>query len=430
MNIAFLTLGCKVNKYETNIIKEKFETKGYNIVPFDSKADIYVVNSCSVTNMSDRKTRQMLSKARKQNPDAIIAIIGCSAENNKLNLEGYEEADILLGNESKMELVEVVEEYLKTGKKQKKFLEDISKVKRYKSVGVLNKGYEIREAIKIEDGCDNFCSYCIIPYLRGRVRSRSLEEIKKEALNLAKHGVKEIILVGIEVAAYGKDLENTSLLNVIDVLENIEGIERIRLSSIKPGFLCEETIKALSNYSKLCPHFHISMQSGNSKILKKMNRHYTKEDLIKVCKNLKKYFNNPYIASDIIVGFPGETEEDFYDTIDTVIKMGLTEIHVFKYSKRKGTAASMMPDQVDGNIKIERSKKLLELSNSLNEKYLNSYIGRNVEVLFENYTNGTLTGYTSNYIKVKAKGGNKLCGTIQDVVVTSLKKDTLQGNLN
>lgn len=429
MKIAFLTLGCKVNQYETDLLKEKFEKAGHVVVSFESKADVYCINSCSVTNMSDRKTRQMISKARATNKDSIIAVVGCSVEGNKEDIQSFVNADIILGNEEKLDLLEYIEKYNKQNQKVIE-LQDISKVKRYKNVGMLTKGYEVREEIKIEDGCNNFCTYCIIPYTRGRVRSRDLDSIVKEAKALVKNGVKEIILVGIEVAAYGMDLKDVNLFNVLDELDKLSGLERIRLSSIKPGFLNLENIQRLATYTKLCPHFHISMQSGNSETLKRMNRKYTKQDLIDVCNNLKTYFENPYLATDVIVGFPGETDEEFNDTVDTINKMGLCEIHVFKYSKRNYTKAAKMDGQVDGNIKKERSNIILEISKKENKKFLEQYVGKKVQVLFENYTQGVLSGYTSNYIKVKVKGDEKLCGTIQDVVVTSLEKDTLQGNLS
>ena len=438
MKVAFLTLGCKVNKYETDLLKEKFEKAGHFVVDFESVADMYCINSCSVTNMSDRKTRQMVSRARKQNPESIVAVIGCSVQSNNEE-ESFIDADIVLGNEDKMNLLENTIKSLKNldvnnfNKKygiRKIVLQDISKVKRYKDVGTLNKGYDLREAIKIEDGCDNFCSYCIIPYIRGRVRSRDLLWIKNEAELLVKNGVKELVLVGIEVASYGKDLDNVDLFDVLELLDNIQGLERIRLSSMEPRFLTTENISRLAKFKKLCPHFHISMQSGNNDVLKRMNRKYLKEDLIRVCKDLRNFFDMPYIASDVIVGFPKETEEEFLDTVDTIKKMRLCEVHVFKYSKRKYTRASKMDGQVDGVIKKERSNTILKLSKELNRKFLKGYIGKKVEVLFENYTEGILTGFTTNYIKVKVKGDNSLCGTIQGVAITSLEKDIALGSLD
>jgi len=429
MKVAFLTLGCKVNKYETDLLKEKFEMAGHFVVSFEQQADMYCINSCSVTNMSDRKTRQMVSRARKQNPNAIVAVVGCSVQSN--NEQGsFLDADIVLGNDEKMQLLEVVQKFNKKEGIRKISLQDISKVKRYREVGSLNRGYDLREAIKIEDGCNNFCSYCIIPYIRGRVRSRDIVSIKNEAESLVKNGVQELVLVGIEVASYGKDLEGIDLFNVLDVLDNIAELKRIRLSSMEPRFLTPENILKLASYKKLCPHFHISMQSGNNNVLKRMNRKYTKQDLTRVCRDLRKYFDDPYIASDVIVGFPGETEEEFLDTVNTVTQMALCEIHVFKYSKRKYTKAATMEGQIDGVVKKKRSDMLLGLSKSLNQEFLEKHLGKNVKVLFENYTDGILTGYTPNYIKVKTKGERNLCGTIQDVVITSLEKDTVLGSLD
>lgn len=426
MKVAFLTLGCKVNKYETDLLKEKFEKAGHFVVDFEEKADVYCINSCSVTNMSDRKTRQMVSRARNKNPNAIVAVVGCSAQTGELEL--LKNADIMLGNDEKMDLVNIVANFKKQDKPTIS-LKDISKVKRYKEVGSLNKGSDLREAIKIEDGCNNFCSYCIIPYIRGRVRSRSIENIIKEAERLVQNGVKELVLVGIEVASYGKDLENIDLFDVLDKLSSIEGLERIRLSSMEPRFLTTDNIQKLAKYSKLCNHFHISMQSGNDQVLKRMNRKYTKQDLMRVCDDLRTYFTNPYLAADVIVGFPKETDEEFLDTIDTINKMKLCEVHVFKYSKRKYTVAAKMDGQVDGVIKKERSNEVLKLSKKLNEKFLKGYVGKKVKVLFESFDKGILTGYTSNYIKVKAEGDSVLCGTIQDVDIISLEKDIALGSL-
>ena len=428
MKVQFITLGCKVNKYETDLLKEKCVKAGHEVV--DNKADLYVINSCSVTNMSDRKTRQMISRAKKENNNALVAVIGCSVESNKDEKDAFLNADIVLGNEDKMNLFDILKETKIAPKKKILKLSDISEVKTYKRVGELIKGTDLREQIKIEDGCNNFCSYCVIPYTRGRVRSRSIDEIEIEAKNLVKNGVKEIVIVGIEIASYGKDLKDKSLFDVLDVLEKIEGLNRIRLTSMEPRFLTKENIIKLSKYTKLCPHFHISMQSGNSEVLKRMNRHYTKEYLIEVCNNLRKYFNNPYIASDVIVGFPKETDNEFMDTVDTIIKMKLTEIHVFKYSKRNYTRAAKMEGQVSGENKKKRSNELLNLSKKLNKEYLDKYIGKKVKVLFENYIDGYLFGYTPNYIKVKVKGDMSLCGVTQDVDVIQLEKDILLGKID
>lgn len=430
LKVAFYTLGCKVNQYETNLIKEKFEEKGYTIVNETEVADIYLINTCTVTNMSDRKTRQVISRMRKQNSKAVIAVLGCYAESLKDSKEKID-AECIIGNDDKNKVVEIVENCLKSTEKKYYHMIDISKEKKYKSQGVLKHGYEVRENIKIEDGCNNFCSYCIIPYVRGRVRSREINEIVQEAKNLSKNNVKEIVLVGIEVASYGQDVDNKlDLIDVIQKVSEIDGIERIRISSIEPRFLTLDNILRLSKIDKFCEHFHISMQSGSDSVLKRMNRKYTKKDLIDVCSNIHKIFKNATISVDCIVGFPGETIEEFKDTVDTIKKMNLMKLHVFKYSKRNFTVAAKMENQVDGNIKKERSNTLLELSNKYTKEFFEKYLNKKIPVLFESYSDGCLYGYTQNYIMCKVRGDEKLCGTIQDVVLTSLETEQMLGMIN
>ncbi len=430
MKVAFYTLGCKVNQYETNLIKEKFEEKGYSIVEDNEKADIYLINTCTVTNMSDRKTRQVISRMRKQNSNAIIGVLGCYVQSLKENKEKID-ADCIIGNDDKNKIVEMVENCLKNREKTHYHVIDISKEKEYKKQGILKHGYEVRENIKIEDGCNNFCSYCIIPYVRGRVRSRDIKEIIKEAENLAYNNVKEIVLVGIEVASYGQDIqEKIDLIDVLQKVSEVKGIERIRISSIEPRFLTKENILRLSKIDKFCEHFHISMQSGNDAILKRMNRKYTKNDLIEICNNIHEIFKNATISVDCIVGFPGETEEEFRDTVDTIQKMNLMKLHVFKYSKRNYTVAAKMENQLDGNIKKERSNELINISKINTNKFLSKYIGKKMPVLFESYSNGYLYGYTKNYIMCKVRGDESLCGTIQDVVLTSSETEQMLGTIN
>ena len=429
MKVAFYTLGCKVNQYETNLLKERFEENNYEVVDTSQKADIYCINTCSVTNMSDRKTRQAINKVKTQNPMAIVAVLGCYAQSLKEKAEEIN-ADCIIGNDNKNETFEIIEECVNKKKKKFTHIIDISKERKYKSQGTLKHGYEIRENIKIEDGCNNFCSYCIIPYVRGRVRSRDLKEIIEEAKNLAKNRVKEIILVGIEVASYGQDIENkVDLINVIEEVSKVEGIERIRISSIEPRYLSKENIKRLSNISKFCEHFHISMQSGSKEVLKRMNRKYDNEYLIEVCKNIKEVFKNATISVDVIVGFPEETDKEFEETVKTIEKMGLMKLHVFKYSKRSFTVAARMQGQVDGNVKKQRSNKLIKISNKCTKDVLSEYLGKTEKVLFESYKNEYLYGYTKNYIMCKVRGDESLCGTIQDVVLTSLEKERMLGTI-
>lgn len=440
MKIAFYTLGCKVNQYETGLLKEKAEVLGFELVKpefknLNLKADIYVINSCSVTNMSDRKTRQILSNAKLANPNAIVVVMGCMVDSIKDQQNISEsKADILIGNDEKLRLFEIIDEYIKskiTNKEKLIKTLNICDITKYKNEYLLKKGFDVRESVKIEDGCDNFCSYCIIPYLRGRVRSRDEFSIIEEVKNLVSNGVKEVIIVGIEIASYGKDLkeENKDLLKLLSKINTVDGLERIRLGSILPNLLIKENIVVLSKIDKLCPHFHISMQSGDNDILKNMNRKYTKEDLIEICKNLRLCFEDPYIATDTIVGFPSETDEMFLNTVDTIEKMKLTEIHVFKYSKRKFTKAAKMENQIDGNIKNKRSDILLEISKTQKQKYLQKHIGKSKKVLFEFFDGEINVGITKQYIRVVVKGNKNLCGTIQDVDLISLEKESLIGKI-
>lgn len=438
MKVAFYTLGCKVNQYETDIMIKEFMDKGYDIVKFTEKANIYVINSCSVTNMSTRKTRQYLSRAK--NMGGIVVLVGCYAESIKEE-DSIKNVDLVLGNEEKKEVVKYVEKYLeennikfsdsKIGNNNVKYvIGDISKVKKYIQKEKLEKGINIRESIKIEDGCNNFCSYCIIPYLRGRVRSRSLEDIKDEVTTLVKNGVREVVLVGIEIASYGKDLdENIDLVDVVETISKIDGLNRVRLGSLEPRILTDDNITRLSKIDKLCPHFHISVQSIDNGVLSRMNRHYTREFLFDRVSMLKKYFLHPAITCDIIVGFPGETDEEFSNTIDGVKKIGFYELHVFKYSKRKWTRAAKMENQVDGNISAKRSEELISIGNELKGKYMNEYLGKTLDVLFESYDNGYLYGYTPNYIKVKVKGDESLWGKQVPVKLYSKEEELMLGSI-
>lgn len=429
--MLFAHCGCKVNQYETDKLKEQVERAGYTVVDFDAVADVYCINSCSVTNMSQRKSRQMIAHARHINPEAVIAVVGCAVESAKEDLESLN-ADILIGNNDKEAFLEVLEKGIlaKENLKEKSVvLTDIAVQKEYNEKMLLTKAYDVREAVKIEDGCNNFCSYCIIPYLRGRVRSKPYEEIEKEVRGLINVGVKEIVLVGIEVASYGKDNGDMTLIDVIEGLDKVPGLERLRLSSLEPRFLTEENIARLAKCKSICDHFHISMQSGATDTLKRMNRKYDKELLILVCNNLRKYFPNSYIAVDCIVGFPGETEAEFSETVQTIEKMNLSDMHVFKYSKRAYTRAAKMPEQVDGVVKKQRSEILLQMASKTKSDFLNKQLGKKCQVLFESESNGILQGYTTNYVKVNVKGEKTLCGTIQDVVLTSLEGETAQGEI-
>lgn len=426
LSVAFCTLGCKVNSYETDLMRESFEGNGYNIVDFNDIANIYVINSCSVTNLSTRKTRQQLSKAKRQG--GIVVLAGCYAQEIKDKTD-IKNVDIIIGNEEKNKIVEIVEEYIaKKGKLE--YISDISKVKKYADTKILNKGINIRESVKIEDGCNNFCSYCIIPYVRGRVRSRKIEDITQEVENLVKSKVKEVVLVGIEIASYGKDLEDSiSLIDVIEAVNKIEGLDRIRLGSIEPRVLTDEVIERLANVEKLCHHFHLSVQSLDDNVLKRMNRKYNASYVLETIEKIRKKMKDVSFTCDVIVGFPGETEEEFLNTYEMAKKIGFYEMHVFKYSKRKWTRAATMENQVDGKTAIKRSEKLIELASKNKKEYMEKFLNRKMNVIFESYKDGYLYGFTSNYIKVKVKGDKALWGTLTKVELCSIEGDLILGKL-
>lgn len=433
MKVAFYTLGCKVNQYETDLMMQKFIKAGYEIEDFDKLSDIYVVNSCSVTNLSTRKSRQVISRAKRKG--GIVVLAGCYAQEiaDKENTS-LSNVDIIIGNEEKNDIVKIVEDYIKKNdyKRHNRIFKvsKIADVKKYVQTGLLDKGINVRESVKIEDGCNNFCSYCIIPYVRGRVRSRNIEDIVKEVSLLVKSGVQEIVLVGIEIASYGKDLEdNISLIDVVEKVSKIEGLKRIRLGSIEPRVLTDDVIDRLSKIDKLCPHFHISVQSLDNNVLKRMNRKYTREDIFDIVNKLREKIENVAFTCDIIVGFPGESDEEFKNTLDGVKKVEFYEVHVFKYSKRKWTLAAKMENQVDGNIVSLRSKKLIALAHDLKNKYIKKYIGKKLDVLIESFDDEWLYGYTSNYIKVKVRGDKKLWGCLLKVELCSIEEDLVLGNI-
>ena len=429
MKIAFFTLGCKVNQYETDLMMKSFVDAGYTIVDFKEKADIYVINSCSVTNLSTRKTRQYLSRAKSKG--GIVVLAGCYAQEINKD-EKLQNVDIIIGNQEKNDVVKVVDEYIKENAKKLVYkVSDIGKQKRYIQEESLSSGRQVRESIKIEDGCDNFCTYCIIPYVRGRIRSRDLNEIIKEITVLVNGGVGEIVLVGIEIASYGKDLkENVTLVDVIEKVSQIPNLKRIRLGSLEPRVLNEENLKRMAKIDKLCPHFHISVQSLDNNVLKRMNRHYTREDVFEIVENIKKYFRYPAFTCDIIVGFPGETDEEFNNTIEGAKRIGFYEVHAFKYSKRKWTVAAKMENQVDGNVAQQRSEKLILLANEMKKEYMNSQIGKKMKILIEEQNGELAQGYTPNYIMVKVKSDKNIIGQEMCVRLDKINDDeTMSGTI-
>ena len=396
--VAFITLGCKVNQYETNAMAQQFIEKGYKIVEHTEKADIYIVNTCTVTNMSDRKSRQMLRREKELNKDAIIVACGCYAQTAKEELEQMEEIDLVLGNNEKKDIVKYVEKYIESKLPETK-TEDVMQQKEFIEFGDVIFTEKTRAVIKIQDGCDRFCSYCIIPYARGRVRSRKPEHVISEITEIAKNGIKEVVITGIHIASYGKDFNNGyKLIDLLEEINKVEGIERIRLGSIEPLIITEEFVERLKKLEKICHQFHLSLQSGCDETLKRMNRRYTTEQFKEIAHLLRKNFSDAVLTTDIIVGFPGESEEEFETTYKFLEEIKFYKMHIFKYSPRKGTKAEKMENQIDGNKKEERSKKLIELSNKNEREYNQKYIGQDVEVLFEEEKNGVWQGHTKNYI--------------------------------
>ena len=403
--VAFYTLGCKVNQYETNAMEQQFIKNGYKVVDHHDFADIYVVNTCTVTNIAERKSRQMLRRVKDINKDAILVVCGCYAQVAKEELEKIPEIDIILGINEKNNIVEIVEDYIKKQVSKEEIVSDVSNQNEFLDFGDVTYTEKNRAVVKVQDGCNMFCSYCIIPYARGRIRSRKIESVVSEISKIAKLGIKEVVITGIHVASYGKDFEeNIGLIDLLEAINKIDGIERIRLSSIEPNIIDEEFVKRLSKLEKICPHFHLSLQSGCDETLKRMNRKYTTKKYKEAVDLLRNYFPDVNFTTDVIVGFPGETEEEFNTTYKFLEEIKFYRMHVFKYSKRRGTVAEKMPNQIDGNIKEERSNKLIELSNKNENEYNESYIGKEVNVLFEEYENGYFRGYTTNYMMVNVPG--------------------------
>ena len=412
--VAFITLGCKVNQYETNAMAQKFIEKGYKVVEHTEVADIYVINTCTVTNMSDRKSRQMLRRVKELNKEAIIVACGCYVQVAKEEVEKIEEVDLILGNNEKKNIVELVEKFQneKIEKEKKSELEEVEDVmhkKEFVEFGDVIYTEKTRAVIKVQDGCDRFCSYCIIPYARGRVRSRKPENIISEIEKISKKGIKEVVITGIHIASYGKDFkEEYRLIDLLEEINKIKGIERIELGSIEPLLITEEFVRRLKKLEKICHHFHLSLQSGCNETLKRMNRRYSVEEFKNIVELLKKNYEDVNLTTDIIVGFPGETEEEFQKTYEFLKEIKFYKMHIFKYSQRKGTKAAVMSEQIDGNKKEERSRKLIELSDKNEKEYNKKYVGKEVEVLWEEEKEGFYKGHTKNYILAYLKVDNEI----------------------
>ena len=419
---ALHNLGCKVNAYETEAMQEMLEQAGYEIVPFKEGADVYVINTCTVTNIADRKSRQMLHRARKLNPEAVVVAAGCYVQT-----QGEREIDpcidIVLGNNHKKDLVRILREYEENREKDRAGeIGDINMTKEYESLHLTRTGEHTRAYIKVQDGCNQFCTYCIIPYARGRVRSREMQDVEQEVRTLAGNGYQEVVLTGIHLSSYGIDFDGRRhLIELIRAVHEIEGIRRIRLGSLEPGIVTEEFAEALASLPKICPHFHLSLQSGCDAVLKRMNRKYTSGEYYEKCRILRKYFDAPALTTDVIVGFPGETEAEFQESYDFVDKVDFYETHIFKYSKREGTKAASMPDQVDEQIKAQRSARLIELGEKKRKAYEKKFIGRTVEVLVEEDAviggKNVQTGHTKEYIKIALDSEENLRNCIVNVQI-------------
>lgn len=430
MKVAFTTLGCRVNQYETEAMTERFIKEGYEIVPFEGYADVYVINTCTVTNMSDKKSRQMISRARRINEDAVIAAVGCYSQIAPEEVAKIEGVDVVLGTKNKGDIVYWVNR-AREEREQVIQVEDVLRNDVFEDLRIDKYQDRTRAFLKIQDGCNRFCSYCLIPFARGAVCSREPEKIMKEVKELAAHGFKEIILSGIHIASYGADLNGDwNLVRILQEIDTIEGIDRVRIGSIDPQFFTEGVIEKISSLKKLCPHFHLSLQSGCDDTLKRMNRRYTTSEYRKIVEDLRENIKNVSITTDIIAGFPGETEEEFNITYEFLKEIKLSKMHIFKYSPRKGTKAAEMKNQIDGKIKDERSSKLIELDKKLEREFMSKFIGESMSVLYEQKHNGqegVYEGYTANYIKVVANSNEEIQEQIINTKFIEIKGEQIQG---
>lgn len=412
---ALHNLGCKVNAYELEAIQQMLEQRGYEIVPFAPGADIYIINTCTVTNIADRKSRQMLHKARKMNPDAVVVACGCYVQAAGEKLEEDSAIDLVVGNNRKKDIPEILEEYFREKEEGRKntweYRVDMTHNREYETLSISTTKEHTRAFIKIQDGCNQFCTYCIIPYARGRVRSRQPEEILEEVRRLAQNGCREVVLTGIHLSSYGVDLEGTDLLALIRMIHEEEGIARIRLGSLEPGIITEEFAEGIASLPKVCPHFHLSLQSGCDTVLERMNRRYRAEEYMEKCRLLRRVYDRPALTTDVIVGFPQETEEEFEQSVQFVEDVHFFETHIFKYSRREGTRAAAMTGQIPEQIKTERSHRLLELDERRRREYMESFLGEEKEVLLEEQVllegASFWSGHTKEYLKVLIPAGEE-----------------------
>ncbi|OJV64536.1 MAG: tRNA (N(6)-L-threonylcarbamoyladenosine(37)-C(2))-methylthiotransferase MtaB [Clostridiales bacterium 38-18] len=423
--VAFVTLGCKTNQYETDALMDLFYKNRYEIVDFDDFANVYVINTCTVTSISDKKSRQMIRRAKKSNPNGIVVVVGCYAQISPDEVSAIEDVDIVVGTDARTSILSYISDYM-SGITPKPYVivEDISKIKVFEEMSVSNITTHTRAFVKIQEGCNQFCTYCIIPYARGRVRSRTLSHVVEEIEQLTKKGYVEFVLTGIHIGSYGLDLDHVALIDLIESIHAIEGVKRIRLGSIEPRLISASFVERLVTLEKVCDHFHLSLQSGSNTVLKRMNRKYTSEEFYESVERLKSIYNAPSLTTDIIVGFPGETEEEFLETMAFVEKVGFSEIHVFQFSKREGTPAADMKDQIDGKIKKSRSEQLIAKASQLNRNYQELFMNKQLEVLFEENKDGQSQGHSTNYLNVMVKDQVKP-GTLLKVVVTDISENKL-----
>ena len=425
---AFYTLGCKVNQYETQSMRELFLNNGYEIVSFEEYADVYVINTCTVTRMSDRKSRQIIRRAKKINPEAQIVVAGCYSQTNPKEVMEIEGVNLILGTRDRKNIVEYVKNI--SSNEQKLYISDIMKAHEFEELNITKYEERTRAYIKIQEGCNQFCTYCIIPYARGPIRSRNEDEVLKETENLVKNGYTEIIYTGIHVASYGIDKGTPGLSRLLKKANEIKGLKRIRLSSIEPMTLNESFVNEIKDCQKLCHHFHLSLQSGCDETLKRMNRKYTTAEYKAIVEGLRKSYSDVAITTDIMVGFPGETEEEFNKTLEFVKEIKFSDAHIFKYSKRNGTVAARRDDQIPAGIKEERSKKLITLCENFRDEYILSHVGKTLEVLFEQKVKGGFfEGKTSNYITVYVKTDKLLQGQYKNVLIKSVKNGIAYGEI-
>lgn len=412
--IAFITLGCKVNLYDTEAMAELFTEKGYEVVDFEEYADVYLINTCTVTNLGDKKSRQIIRRAKRINPNSVVVATGCYAQVASEEVAKIEGINIVIGTKNRSEIVETVENYVAENGVVNN-VSDIMGEKEFEPLQISRLTNRTRAYIKIQEGCNRYCTYCIIPYARGPIRSRKPEEVIEEVKKLAENGFKEVVLTGIHVTSYGLDLGNITLADIIEKVHSVNGIERIRFSSMEPLAIDDDFVARMAKLPKVCDHYHLSLQSGCNRTLKRMNRKYNAEQYAEACERLRNAFPNVAITTDIIVGFPDETEEDFKESLAFAKKMKLDKIHTFPYSPKKGTPAAKMKNQISGDVKSQRSKEMIALSDKMNIDFLNNNIGKTVPVLFEDMENGFWQGHTTNYIKVLVKSDENLNNKIVDV---------------